>query len=118
MRSNIDGARMNDNLLFAGNRMGVYNATLTGTLTLANGAPHILMLDPGGAARTVKLPASPQDGDFFILFNTADALEVITVQDSAGTGLTPACTPTQSECAVIAYSSELAAWKSFVGAGA
>jgi len=109
---------MNDNLLFAGNRLGVYNATLTGTLTLANGAPHILMLDPGGAARTVKLPSSPQDGDFFILVNCADAAEVITVQDSAGTGLTPACTPTQSEMAIIVYSSERAEWRAAVATGA
>lgn len=116
MRSNIEGANLNDNTLRNGNRWGVLNQTLGGTFAVPADAPHVLALDPGGANRDVTLPASPQLGDFFWLINMADAAEVITVKDSGGSGLTPACTPTQNEAAFIFYTG--AAWRAVVALGA
>lgn len=107
-----------DNVIKSGNRLGVLEQTLTGTFSVPSDAPHVLALDPGGAARTVKLPASPQKGDFYVLINTADAAEVITVQDSDGNALVPACTPTQSETAFIFYINATLGWRSTVALGA
>jgi len=118
MRSNLEGAKLYGNLLQRGNRLGILNQTLTGTTAIPADAPHVLALDPGGAARNVTLPANPKPGDWFLLINTADALEVITVQNSAGGALVPACTPTQSEVALIVYVNAALGWRSFVGAGA
>lgn len=113
MRSNIDGAFLFDNVLMAGNRLGVLKKTLTGTYAIPADAPHILALDPGGGAREVNLPASPSEGDFFIIKNTADAAEVITLEDSGSTALTPACTFTQNEVCFVFYAG--GAWHFFVG---
>lgn len=102
----------------AGNRFGVLELTLAATFDVPSGSPQVLVLDPGGAARTVRMPASPQKGDWFLLINTADAAEVITVQDSAGVGLTPACTPAQSESALLVYINATLGWRQFVAIGA
>lgn len=76
--------------------------TLTGhrTLTLAEVQEnHLFAFDPGGSARNLVLPAEA-DCTGLVLFvqNTADAAEVLTIQDD-----TPAtvCTPTQNEAAVV-----------------
>lgn len=116
MRANLEEITIEGCLLKNANRLGVDVRTLTGTTTLLADGAHVLVYDPGGAGRTVKLWASPQEGDFVILHNSADAAEVITVQDSAAAALTPACTPTQSETAFIVYAG--AAWRSFVALGA
>jgi hypothetical protein len=116
MRSNIDGSEIINAILKGGNRLGVAVHTLAAAHVLGADAPHVQFLDPGGSARNVDLPASPQKGDFFLIFNTADAAEVITVRDNAGAGLTPAITPTQSECALVVYNGS--AWRGFVALGA
>lgn len=118
MRNNIEGAVLADNLIKSGNRFGMVNLTLTGTTQLQADGPHIYALDPGGAARTVKLWASPQIGDWVLIINTADAAEIITVQDSAAAALTPACTPTQNESAFIVYVNATLGWRNFVALGA
>lgn len=118
MRSNIEGANLIQTLLNRGNRLGLLVQTLTGTTDIPADAPHVLALDPGGSARTVKLPANPKKGDWFLLINTADAAEVITVQDSAAAALTPACTPTQSESALIIYVNATLGWRNMVMIGA
>ena len=117
-RVNLEGVIVADCLIKSGNRFGVLNLTLTGTYSVAADGPHILALDPGGAGRTVKLWASPQVGDWVLIINTADAAEVITVQDSAAAALTPACTPTQNESAFIVYINSTLGWRSFVALGA
>ncbi|PXY21130.1 hypothetical protein [Prauserella muralis] len=55
--------------------------------------------DPGGAARTVTLPAeSACEGVYLFIANTADAAEVLTVQDD---GASTIVTPTQAEAAFV-----------------
>lgn len=116
-RSNIEGAALWDNLLMQGNRFGSLSQTLGGNLTLSGKSPHLLFLDPGGAGRNVLLPASPKIGDFYIIVNTADAAEVLTIQTSAGGALTPPLTPTQNETAVVFYSGATLGWRGFVAIG-
>lgn len=118
MRPNLEAARITKSMLLHGNRFGVSFQTLTGTTTIPPDSPHILAWDPGGAGRTVKLPASPTPGDWFLIMNMADAAEVITVQDSAAAALTPACTPTQSESAFVVYVNATLGWRNFVAIGA
>lgn len=56
--------------------------TMTGPLTITNKFPVALVLDPGGAARNILMPA-PEEGLMFLLINTADAAETITVRNAA-----------------------------------
>lgn len=71
----------------------------TRTLTLAEVAEYgIWELDPGGAGRTVNLPAiADSTGQLLLIKNTADAAEVLTIADSVGT----VSTPTQNESAIL-----------------
>lgn len=117
MRNRLDDVSMRDSTIMNGNRFGILSQTLTGTTTIPDDAPQVLALDPGGSARTVKMPPTPQTGDFYILINTADAAEIITVQDNAGVGLTPACTPTQSETAILVYIDATLGWRNLVAIG-
>lgn len=117
MRINLEDGTVTGQKWLRGNRYGVSFQTLTGTTSVPTNAPHVLAWDPGGAGRTVKLPASPAIGDWFYIMNMADAAEVITVQDSAAVALTPATTPTQSETAFVIYINATLGWRSFVAIG-
>ena len=69
-------------------REGVFLAhattTLTGATTLTVSSPMIQFLDPGGADRTVTLPAeSVCDGLAMHFYNAADADETLTINDDA-----------------------------------
>lgn len=57
--------------------------TLTTTKTLADTDMPLQFLDPGGAARTVALPAEAATNHAFLIANQADADELITVTDDA-----------------------------------
>jgi hypothetical protein len=64
---------------------GLNAATLTGNLTLTISSKPFQRLDPGGASRTVTLPAvSHTAGLFFEITNVADADERLTINNSAG----------------------------------
>ena len=66
-------------------KMAFYSATLSGNLTIAKEFPPVLILDPGGSARTVLLPAEADSKhQVFQIFNTADADEVLSVKEDAG----------------------------------
>lgn len=60
--------------------------TLTGTYQVLDNDPDYLALDPGGAARNVDLPAATaaNNGRMFVIVNTADAAEAITVRAFGG----------------------------------
>lgn len=73
--------------------------TLTGNLTLTAEAPTLQFMDPGGAGRTITLPAeADSEGLTFIISNEADAAEVLTIQDD---GTNTIVTPTQNEAAIL-----------------
>src|SRR5687767_10218577 len=56
MRTNLEGARIDNCLFGAGNKMLVMAQTLGATLTMDADMPQQLILDPGGAGRTILLP--------------------------------------------------------------
>jgi len=60
--------------------------TLTGDKTLSYTDAAIQVLDPGGSARNVDLPADSV-GQAYLVVNTADAAETITVRDSGDTAI-------------------------------
>lgn len=84
MRSNLDGARLAGNLIMEKNRLGILAQTLSGTFTMDDDMPHLLFLDPGGASRTVLLPPEAR-GLWYIVVNTADAAETLTVKEDSNT---------------------------------
>lgn len=83
-RLNHEGGRLDEmelgrKLLFLTNKQ-----TLTGTYTMDADTFHVQFLDPGGASRTVLLPAEV-DGAWFTIINTADADEDLTVKEDSNT---------------------------------
>jgi hypothetical protein len=85
--------------------------TLAGNVVLTTKSPTVQVMDPT-AARSVTLPAEADSaGLMFVIINTADAAEIITVQDD-----TPATvvTPTQAEAAIVWCDG--VAWYGMVGA--
>lgn len=56
--------------------------TLTGGLTMTTQHRNILRIDPGGAGRTILLPTEAH-GMWFLIINSADAAETLTVKDDA-----------------------------------
>ncbi len=109
----IEGGRAEKMFL---NDMRMLNETRTmaGTVVLSVKSPTLQFLDPGGSARNLDLPAeADSDGLVFVVANTADAAEIITIRnDAAGT----ICTPTQSETAIVFCNGVL--WVGLVGASA
>lgn len=59
--------------------------TLAGNLTLVDTDGAIQNLDPGGASRNVTLPAESTANHTFVIINSADAAEDLTVKNDAGT---------------------------------
>lgn len=66
----------------AGPVVGVNVQTLAATLTLLATSPMYQLLDPGGAGRTVTLPAEAE-GLKFVIVNTGDGDEVLTINNDA-----------------------------------
>jgi len=60
--------------------------TLSDDKTLSYSDAAIQVLDPGGSARNVDLPAD-QVGQAYLIVNTADAAETITVRDDGDTAI-------------------------------
>jgi hypothetical protein len=78
---------------------GAYSATLSGDLTLTTDHPVVTKLDPGGAGRTITLEAeSGAAGRFRLVVNSADAAEVLTINNDAAAAIS---TPAQNEAALL-----------------
>lgn len=84
---------------------GGYNAqTASGDITLTAGDDLIQAIDPGGSGRNVVLPDLGSTGQGKVIVdNTADAAEVLTLQDAANSNATVA-TPTQNQSAICVFS--------------
>lgn len=79
---------------------GVNTQALGAALTLDKSSPLINYIDPGGAGRVVTLPAEADSkGLIFLITNTADAAEDLTVKEDSNT--TTIVTISQSESAII-----------------
>jgi len=94
---------------------GGYNAqTASGTITLTAGDDLIQAIDPDGSGRNVVLPDLGSTGQGKVVIdNTADAAEVLTLQDAANSNATVG-TPTQNESATCVFSE--GSWVCVVGA--
>lgn len=86
MRQNHEGGNYYNPIIR--NKFRLMAMTKVATAEMAIGAewPPVLLLDPGGAGRTVLLPpeADCKDQVFFIR-NTADAAETLTVEEDSST---------------------------------
>ncbi len=72
---------------------------------------RVQFLDPGGSSRTIKLPAEANSKHlYFIIYNTADASEDLTIEDPATNVI---CTISQDEGGTIFCDGTN--WKGFVG---
>jgi hypothetical protein len=124
-----------------GNKYDSSNAeTLSGAKTLAVTDAKFQFLDPGGSARNVDLPDlrtlttdtnSEGTGDagtdryvdaqggYFVISNTADGSEVITVRGWNGSSTTGTiCTPTQNETALLHWTGATNGWIGIAGSDA
>lgn len=77
----IQQNRVDDTQTGAVYQQSVNVETLSGDKTLSSTDEQRQVLDPGGAARNVDLP-SDQEGLEYVIVNTADAAEAITVRDA------------------------------------
>lgn len=82
MRNNLEGLEARQIQHWEGVMFMPLIQTLTGTFTMDFNMPPVLHLDPGGAGRTVLLPAEVKGG-LFLIRNAADAAEALTVKEDA-----------------------------------
>lgn len=114
--------------------------TLSGAKTLAVTDAKFQFLDPGGSGRNCDLPDlrtattdinsegtgtagttryADTQGGFFVISNTADAAEVITVRGWNGSSTTGTImTPTQNETAVCYWTGSTSGWIGIAGSDA
>ena len=86
--------------------------TLAAGKTLTKDSPSLQFLDPGGAGRTIVLPAEADSkGLVFFISNEADAAEILTINDDAAATIV---TPTQNEAAILFCDGTT--WSGLVGA--
>ena len=83
-RQNVNGSVLTDVVLAGGTQLQSFAQVLTGPLTLQANLPPVMILDPGGAARNVLLPAEAEAMNHVLwIVNNADAAELITLRDDA-----------------------------------
>lgn len=85
--------------------------TLSGDLTLSATDAMVQNIDPGGANRTITLPAEA-NGLVFVIGNRADAAEDLTVQDDSSTTIA-----TVNQDDVGYFVSDGTGWIAFAAAG-
>jgi len=106
---NETGRRLTYRLALA----GAFDAaeTLAAAKTLTKRDGHFLRFDPDGSARDITLPAvTPDDeGDFYVIGNTAGGAENLVIKNAAGSTVV---TVNQSEAGVV-YVDSAGAWQVF-----
>lgn len=86
MRQNHEAGTFTDMLIRSGLRIQSMTAAATAEMAIGVDWPTMLLLDPSGAARTILLPPEADSKDLvFIIVNTADAAETITVEEDSST---------------------------------
>jgi hypothetical protein len=79
----LEDNKIYDPVIVKGLKGGVHIQTLAGATTLDRDMGLLSFLDPGGATRVLTLPAA-ELGLLFIITNTADAAEDLTISDPLG----------------------------------
>lgn len=97
-RLNLEDNLIYDPTLVKGVKGGVTIMTAAGAFTLDRDSGYMTFIDPGGATRVMTLPAA-EKGLCFLITNTADAAEDITVSDPLGP--TTRGTISQNEAALV-----------------
>lgn len=87
--------------------------TLSGDISLTDSDDTVQALDPDGAGRTVTLPADDVGLPVYIISNTADAAEDLTVEDS---GSNTVAVVSQDEAALVLNTGS--GWVALLGAAA
>ncbi len=99
-------------------KMAVLAETLTGARVLTEAEVTnygYLVLDPGGAARNVDLPATTNlKGHSVTIINSADAAEALTVRLTSG-GATIGTIDQSENATFICYSATAGSWVAQVG---
>lgn len=81
-RTNHVGGKHYNPLFVSRVRMKSIAVTATADMPIEATWPPVLLIDPGGAARTVLLPPEADCKDqMFLIINTADAAETLTVEE-------------------------------------
>lgn len=93
----LEDNKLFDPIIVKGLKLGVHIQTLTGATTLDRDMAVAAFLDPGGATRVVTLPAA-EYGLIWLMVNTADAAEDLTIKNAAAATLG---TISQNEAAVV-----------------
>lgn len=111
MRNNLFGGRLKGNTVESERRLPLLQ-TLGGTLTMNDAYPSYLILDPGGAGRTILLPAEA-DGLFYQITNFADAVELLTVKEDSNTTTIAEIAPGET----VAFMCMSGTWRTFRQSG-
>lgn len=82
MRQRLDDAELFGARIWTKLKLKALTQTLAGAFTVDADSPPVLNLDPGGATRVVTLPAV-EEGLIFLINNTADAAEDLTINNPA-----------------------------------
>jgi len=85
-RSNSDDALFRNPYFQYGFRLRSRAFVATAEFKIPATDAPVLLVDPGGAARTILLPPEAESkGLVFFIFNTADAAETLTVEEDSST---------------------------------
>jgi hypothetical protein len=96
MRQRLDDAEIFGMRVYSKLRFKAMTLTLTGNITIDADSPPILNIDPGGAIRTITLPAT-EDGLIFIINHIGGAFD-ITINNASASGIG---TISQNEAGVV-----------------
>jgi len=85
-RTNHAGGDYYSPYIRSGFKLAFMTKNATAEMAIGANWPPILYLDPAGGAKTILLPAEAEcAGQVFIIVNTADAAETITVEEDSST---------------------------------
>lgn len=82
-RVNLEDSIADDLVIRKGLKGGVHVQALGGAATVDRDMPFMAFIDPNGATRVLTLPAAER-GLIWLITNTADAAEDLTISDPVG----------------------------------